>query len=799
MNIKTGFTYFIVIFYYVGFSFAQSWDVTPLTSHMNFEPELRIDDVVRWDDGSGYNWVVNGRFNDSLGRSYIPIGRWNGKSWIGVGQYANTDEIYIDQIEVDPNGDLVVAGFFSQINKNELNHIARWNGSEWLAYGNGFNDSVSTLFINKQGEVFVAGEFTQAINSSTTLNHLAYWDGKKWNPMGSGLQQGDEIYAMIGDGNGGIYVTGNFKEIGGTPIERSAHWDGNSWKSIDPTDNPRIYEMVLDQNKNLVFIEADGLVKMWNGTTQATLSNGMIGEPYSLAFNETEQRIVLLALSDDATFNCHIQYWDNIQWQTTNNFNCGQETSLHIAENGKQAISGHMIGKNELPGLHFKTQNNFGQFKSLGNGLSGAYASSHLGKINTIHQMESGEIWVGGEFDLLGDTVMNNIGYWDGRQWHTPDTGLTDQVQKVTSGSGQLFAAAGLYTHTQIYQLNGNEWLQIADDINGVVKDMIVLSSGELLVAGNFDQINGESANRMAIWDGTQWQSFGTWPNSGSVNALLETEQGILYAAGYEKLNDLSLRRVMKLQQSSWNLMGEIQPGEVNAIALDENNLPIIAGKSNAHVMYWNNYDWQPMGTNPQATIGYRGVNDMIVTQTGEIFLVGDQYLVNYNQSLDSWERVVTTNDYIYDLIETFDGQLIFTGEFTKTNNWNARYLLNYGPGITTTLEIETIENISNSINLAHEPFEVTIILSATQLPENGVITVSSEAGSSCSTSRWNLNQVGQTIARCTLMLNTDHSHQITAVFSGSRNLNHVWFKTHSTTVSMVSDLDLIYRDGFES
>src|SRR5439155_6605023 len=70
-------------------------------------------------------------------------------------------------VAVAPNGDIYVGGDFTMaINSSgsyfTANHVARWDGSGWWALGSGVDNSVYALAIDPQGEVYAGGYFTSA-------------------------------------------------------------------------------------------------------------------------------------------------------------------------------------------------------------------------------------------------------------------------------------------------------------------------------------------------------------------------------------------------------------------------------------------------------------------------------------------------------------------------------------------------------------------------------------------------------------------------------------------------------------
>ena len=92
--------------------------------------------------------------------------------------------------------------------------------TQWYALGGGTDGVVTTLRQLSNGDLLVAGEFTDAGGVSTT--HVARWNGAYYLPMGAGLD-GSPTCAVEFDGD--IYVGGSF----GAGYQDLAIWDGSTW------------------------------------------------------------------------------------------------------------------------------------------------------------------------------------------------------------------------------------------------------------------------------------------------------------------------------------------------------------------------------------------------------------------------------------------------------------------------------------------------------------------------------------------------------------------------------------------
>lgn len=138
---------------------------------------------------------------------------------------------------------------------------------------------------------------------------------------------------------------------------------------------------------------------------------------------------------------------------------------------------------------------------SLGQGLSGnAYAVA----------VYNNELYVGGDFTSAGGVSYTTyIAKWNGSAWSTVGTGLNDEVTSFAVYNDQLivggkFNIAGSYN---IARWNGSSWLAMSNGTNEDVNALTVWNS-MLVVAGRFTTAGGNSAGKIAKWNGTNWSTI---------------------------------------------------------------------------------------------------------------------------------------------------------------------------------------------------------------------------------------------------------------------------------------------------
>ena len=67
-------------------------------------------------------------------------------------------------------------------------------------------------------------------------------------------------------------------------------------------------------------------------------------------------------------------------------------------------------------------------------------------------------------------------------------------------------------------------------DINTSAQSVAVAPDGSIYVAGNFDEVDGQPANRIARWDGNEWSALGDGLAFGFAYSVAAGPDGAVYA-----------------------------------------------------------------------------------------------------------------------------------------------------------------------------------------------------------------------------------------------------------------------------
>lgn len=283
--------------------------------------------------------------------------------------------------------------------------------------------------------------------SATTLG-----GERQWLAMGvlegwPGL--GPQVQALAMLPNGDIVAGGSFRLADGQPVNNIARWDGQQWHAMSDgvtVGSPApVRAMTVDADGNL-FVAGGPAVRMWGNNKWSDIPTvGMVGS------------VTVLSTS------------------ANNDIYAGGL----LRDQGQQIVSGvaRFAGDRWIPlGLH---------------GIAPAWDQPR-----DLAFLPSGAILCGGASYTVvydaGDQIWRPFG----------GGGLTSTFE--VGADGALYAGRS----SGVARWGGNAW----DDLIGSrpwIDDLVLLSSGELIAAGNFSPSNGAIGNRVARWDGQQWSELG--------------------------------------------------------------------------------------------------------------------------------------------------------------------------------------------------------------------------------------------------------------------------------------------------
>jgi hypothetical protein len=288
-------------------------------------------------------------------------------------------------------------------------------------------------------------------------------------------------------------------------------------------------------------------------------------------------------------------------------------------------------------------------WQSMGSGINGQVWAL------TIY---NGELIAGGNFTTADGQTVNRVARWDGSAWQPLGTGIggnpgSYDVYALAVWNGELiaggfFPTAGGQSANNIARWNGSTWQSLGNGLDpGVFA--IISYNGELIAGGQF--FSG-GTNYLARWDGTTWQPFGGGMG-GTVRALAE-HNGELIAGGFFGLagglqlppfgTAVLVNYVAGWNGSGWHAFGTGADWRVHSVASYNGDLIIggiftaAGGQSANRVARWDDTAWQPMSSGMDGDVDALAVWNGSVIAGGGFFNAGGQPIPN----LARWEGCPT-------------------------------------------------------------------------------------------------------------------------------------------------------------
>ncbi|WP_411032162.1 PQQ-dependent sugar dehydrogenase [Spongiimicrobium sp. 3-5] len=279
-----------------------------------------------------------------------------------------------------------------------------------------------------------------------------------------------------------------------------------------------------------------------------------------------------------------------------------------------------------------------------------AFGSGANGKVNSIAIGGDGAIYVGGDFSEVGGIPASNIAVWNGSIWSPLGTGTNGPVAKIeVSDSGEVyvggaFETAGGITVNNIALWNNGTWQALTDSGSGTsgtnneVRAIAFDENNVVYVGGNFDSAGGNSASRIATWDGQNWSTLGSG-TSGFVQAIAVTSSHIYAGGNFAIAGFETVNRIAKWNRSSsqWEALGQGLSGNVRSLVHDGTNLFVGGSFQTAsdvvninkivnNVARWSqNLGWQALGINFSVGVDTQ-INSLILSSDQETLYAGGNF-----------------------------------------------------------------------------------------------------------------------------------------------------------------------------
>ncbi|MBM6498048.1 hypothetical protein H9X54_001870, partial [Flavobacterium macrobrachii] len=382
--------------------------------------------------------IIGGSFTNYNGIPINRIARLNTDGSLdttfNTGSGAN---IHVSTSAVQPDGKIIIGGFFTSFNGSSINRIARLNSDGSLDTtfntGSGANNTVWNTAVQPDDKIIVVGEFISF--NGTTRNRIARLnpDGSVDTTFNTGSGANNIIYTTVVQPDGKIIIGGDFTSFNGTSKNRIARL--NTDGSLDTTFNPG------SETNSIIYtaaVQPDGKIIIGGFFTSL---NGII-------------RNYIARLNPDGSLD------------TTFNPSSGAYSVIYttaVQPDGKIIIGGNFTNFNGSTRICIARLNSDGSLDTTFNPGSGANNT-----VRTTAVQLDGKIIIGGDFTQYNGITRNRIARLLNAITPVPDSNGILYVKKNSSGNGSswndalgdlaeaLSAAENNPTITQIWVAQGS-------------------------------------------------------------------------------------------------------------------------------------------------------------------------------------------------------------------------------------------------------------------------------------------------------------------------------------------------------
>jgi hypothetical protein len=211
------------------------------------------------------------------------------------------------------------------------------------------------------------------------------------------------------------------------------------------------------------------------------------------------------------------------------------------------------------------------------------------------------------------------------------------KVNAVTVYNGQLIAAgffttAGGPTRNRIATWNGAEWQALGSGMDDTVFALTVYD-GELIAGGYFTQAGGVTCNKVARWNGSSWQTLGSGIE-GWVHALAVHNGELIVGGWIGSAGGVQCNNIARWDGSAWHPLGSGvgRPVGVPLVAsLTSYNGELVAGGAFTtaggvtcnHIARWDGVAWYSLGAGMAEAWPYDATVGCLTTYNAELVAAG--------------------------------------------------------------------------------------------------------------------------------------------------------------------------------
>lgn len=234
------------------------------------------------------------------------------------------------------------------------------------------------------------------------------------------------------------------------------------------------------------------------------------------------------------------------------------------------------------------------------------------GLIHVLCFDTEGNLYIGGDFDNIGDANGDHIVMWDGAALHSLGTGCNGDVNSIVQGAdgniyvgGNFTSAGGVADTAKIARWDGSAFKALATGLNGNVLDMGFAPNGDLYIGGAFTNADGTYGDYICYWNGVSFNRLGTVELNAAVYTICFDSSGALYAGGLftSAGGDALANYIAKFKNPQWVALQSGVSGNVYDIyAMKDGSLIVVGAFTSVvglsagdKIAFYKNGAWQSL------------------------------------------------------------------------------------------------------------------------------------------------------------------------------------------------------------
>lgn len=347
--------------------------------------------------------------------------------------------------------------------------------------------------------------------------------------------------------------------------------DGTIKKGVEGSFDPKGYNMTYGANGQPIFKPMGAGDERWQ--SMPNLPVGVNGRVYAIAVTSSGVYVGGSFTSAGGVTVSNIAFWNGSAWQALGAGVNGRVNAL-AASGSTIYVGGEFTTAGGVTANRIAVWNGTTWVATIGS-VTGT-------RINSI-AISGTNIFVGGLFTSISGVPANNVAKWNGVAWSSLTTGTNGEVLVVEVSASSVYVG-GDFTNVggniaraiALWNDSTTSWATLGTTFvadNGAVH-AIAISGSNIYVGGNFTSIRGISANRIALWNGTNWSALGT-TGLDTIYSIYVSSSSEIYAGGFSSLSSSDL---VRWNGTTWADSGDLLSGIVFVLERFTTSFNFLAG-----------------------------------------------------------------------------------------------------------------------------------------------------------------------------------------------------------------------------